>query len=348
MLVSLCVVAYNEEEYLPNLFNDFYSQTYDHSLIELVLVDSMSTDKTREIMQEFKNRNNSFKDIKIIENPKKKQAPGWNEAIKTFTGDVIIRVDAHASIPAEFVEKNIKCLESGEKISGGQRPNIIDGDSSWKKTLLIAESSMFGSSVAPYRRSSEKKTYVKSMFHAAYRREVFEKVGGFNENLGRTEDNELHYRMRKLGYRLCFNQDIISYQHTRNSLKKMMKQKYSNGYWIGLTSGISMGCLSIYHFIPLVFVLGIISTTALAVLAYSIFAKIMWGSYIIVSLFMAILSIKKEKFNITLLSLPILFFLLHISYGAGTLWGLIKMPSWKKRYKESESINQVRETLNNM
>ncbi len=78
---------------------------------------------------------------------------------------------------------------------------------------------------------------MKSMFHAAYRRKVFETIGGFDERLARTEDNEIHYRMRKAGFKLCFDPEIISYQHIRPDLGKMLKQKYANGYWIGLTTG---------------------------------------------------------------------------------------------------------------
>ena len=118
---------------------------------------------------------------------------------------------------------------------------------------------MFGSSIASYR-NNPGKTYVKSLFHAAYRREVFEKVGFFNEELVRTEDNEIHYRMRKAGYKLCFDPDIISYQYTRSSLKAMLKQKYANGYWIGKTSKVCPKCLSIYHFVPFAFVSAIIAS----------------------------------------------------------------------------------------
>ena len=94
---------------------------------------------------------------------------------------------------------------------------------------------MFGSSIASYRREG-KKSYVKSVFHGAYRRKVFEDVGGFNEALGRTEDNELHYRIRRKGYKICFHPGIHSRQHVRSSLKEMVRQKYSNGYWIGRLS----------------------------------------------------------------------------------------------------------------
>ena len=86
-----------------------------------------------------------------------------------------------------------------------------------------------------------------------------------NEALARTEDNEIHYRMRKAGFKLRFCPDIISYQHTRSSLPKMLKQKYANGYWIGKTSKVCPGCLSIYHFVPWAFVMAIIVTTVASV-----------------------------------------------------------------------------------
>ena len=264
MLVSFIIVAYNEENTLNKVFSDIKSQDYPHKLIEVILVDGMSTDNTKKIMREFSEEKHDFKRIVIKENPKKTLPCGWNVALKESKGDLIMRVDAHSTIPRDFISKNVECINSGEKICGGYRPNIIDEETSWKNTLLIAETSMFGSSIAPYRRNRGK-SYVKSVFHGAYSREIFEKVGYYNELLDRTEDNEMHYRMRKAGYRICFNPNIISYQHTRNSLKKMINQKYSNGYWIGLTMGINPKCFSIYHFIPLMFILAIIFTTILMI-----------------------------------------------------------------------------------
>ena len=200
-----------------------------------------------------------FRRVVVLDNPKKTLPSGWNVALREYKGDAIIKVDAHAVIPEDFVSKNVRVLETGEYICGGQRPNIIDKPTPFKETLLLAESSMFGSSIASYR-NNPGKTYVKSLFHAAYRREVFEKVGFFNEELVRTEDNEIHYRMRKAGYKLCFDPDIISYQYTRSSLKAMLKQKYANGYWIGKTSKVCPKCLSIYHFVPFAFVSAIIAS----------------------------------------------------------------------------------------
>ena len=127
------------------------------------LIDSMSTDSTKEIMERFQQQMTDFKNVQVLKNPGKKQASGWNVAINNFSGDVMITCRCTCSIPPEFVRKNVEILESGEMVSGGPRPNMIDESTPWKETLLLAEQSMFGSSMASYRRS-QKKQYVKSLF----------------------------------------------------------------------------------------------------------------------------------------------------------------------------------------
>lgn len=345
MIASICVVAYNEHEHLPRLFKDICSQSYPHLLMQIVLINSVSTDNTRQLMEKFKNDNTDFYSVTIIENQKKNQAAGWNIAIENAIGDVIIRIDAHTSIPFDFVEKNIKCMEYGEFVSGGPRPSIIDDVTLWRKTLLLSENSMFGSSIAPFRRNT-KKTYVKTIFHAAYRREVFQKVGGFNENLGRTEDNEMHYRIIKAGYNLCFDSNIISYQVARSSLIKLIEQKYGNGYWIGLTVGVCPKCLSLYHFVPFSFILGIIVTTVLAILGFPLLAECMWSIYWMLAVLMAFMSAQKERKNPTMFALPLLFFALHVGYGIGTLCGLAKMPFLHNRLRNCTAIERIKCSMN--
>lgn len=329
LTVSLCVVAYNEEKYLPNLLEDFKKQDYPLDLIEVVLIDSLSNDETKQIMNEFKEVGFGFRNIQVLDNPGKKQSCGWNVAIDNYTSDIIVRIDAHSSVTENFVSENVKLHEKGEYVTGGPRPCIIEKTSSWKETLLMAEESMFGSSIASYRRRSDDDVnYVNSLFHGAYRREVFDKVGHFNEELGRTEDNEIHYRIRQAGYKICYSQKILSYQYARSSLKKMVKQKYGNGYWIALTLKACPQCLSVFHFVPLVFVLAIIITTIMSICGFNLFTKMLWIAYIAVALLMSILAVIKVKKNLYQLLLPFIFFVLHFSYGIGSLVGLIKMPFW--------------------
>lgn len=329
MTVSICMIALNEGAVLNGLFRDIAMQDYPHDKIEVVFVDSNSTDNTREMMEDFKNSHYGFSDVKIVINSGKNQASAWNEALRVATGDIIIRVDAHASIPRQFVSRNVARISEGEDITGGGRPNIVAGVSPWKLTLLAAEESLFGSSIASYRRQPVKKEYQESMFHAAYRREVFAKVGGFNESLGRTEDNEMHYRIRKNGYKLCCCPDIISYQMTRNNLKDMIRQKYGNGKWIGLTLGVCRQCLSYFHFVPFLFVLAIIGSIIFALCGIPIFLIVLGIVYGMFDIVNTVTCFIVRKVHPQFLLLPLLFPLLHIIYGIGTIAGLVKLPFWK-------------------
>ena len=335
------MIAYNEAEALDGVLRDFQLQDYPHELIEIVLVDSMSTDATGAKMERFKNTDYGFRNVAVVQCAKKNQAFSWNAALMTATGDVIIRVDAHARIPRNFVSRNVYNLSQGEDVGGGGRPNITSDVSSWKLTLLAAEDSLFGSSVASYRRPATQKEYLDSLFHAAYRREVIQKVGGFNENLGRTEDNEFHYRIRKAGYKLCCCPDIISYQHSRNNLKDMIRQKYSNGRWIGLTLSECPGCLSYFHFAPFAFVMMIILCSIIAALGFPILLYtllIVYGMFDIVN---AVGCFTMKNLQPQFALLPIIFPILHVSYGIGTIVGLIQIPFWQKKIKNSHAKEHI-------
>jgi GT2 family glycosyltransferase len=320
LTISIVVVAYNEEKNLPQVFLDLKAQTYPPSLIDILFVDSASRDATKALMTEFGNQKHGFNRVVVLDNPKKILPCGWNIALKEVQTTIVLRIDAHATFPPDFIQNNIECLEKGESICGGYRPNIIDTDTRWKHLLLAAEASLFGSSPADYRRNGNKR-YVKSIFHGAYRKSVFDKVGLYDERLARTEDNDMHYRMRKAGYAICFDPQIISYEHTRNSLGKMMRQKYLNGKWVGITLWIQPFCFSVFHFVPLVFVcmLCILGLLCLYNALYFILLVCLYGAFTLV---MSLVSAISSKQWIGFLVFPVLFFLLHVSYGIGTLVGL--------------------------
>ena len=330
MTVSVCVVAYNEEQFLSKLLRDLECQTYPHELMEIVLVDGISVDETKRIMLDFAKNNTSFYNVQVLDNPQRIQAAGWNVAITNAQSDVIIRIDAHAHIPPDFTEKNMMLQENGEYVTGGVRPCLIENPTPWRETLLEVENSMFGSSISKGRKNT-KCCYVKSMFHAAYKREVFDKAGIFNPKLLRTEDNEMHYRIRKAGYKLYCDPTIVSYQYARSNLKAMVKQKYGNGYWIGLTLGVCPKCISLFHLVPAAFVFGIIFTTLLLLFSIWQVSALMWGAYFIFVLMGTISTIVNGKANCWTFLMPILFFIMHISYGIGTLVGIVKIPFSRKR-----------------
>ncbi len=341
MTVSLCVIAYNEESLIRGLLDDIANQDYPHDLTEIIFVDNGSTDTTPVLLSSFGRINSDFLRVHICTQEKSNQAHGWNTALCNAYGDVIIRIDAHARIPSDYVSKCVKEIESGEDIVGGGRPCISQQNSDWDNTLLAAEECMFGSSIMGYRREQKEKTYLKSLFHAAYRRSVFSRVGGFNETLGRTEDNEIHYRMRTVGYKFACCPGITSNQYIRGSLKGMMKQKYSNGFWIGLTLFVCPKCLSILHFAPFALVLGLLIGTIAAMKGSAVLLSALLVLYLLFDIAIGISALNHGGYNKKKPFLFLIFPLLHISYGIGTLFGIVCGIPWKKTHSQ----RQAKETI---
>ncbi len=176
MIVSFIVVAYNAEKVLKDCLKSLNEQTYPHKRIEIILVDSNSSDNTKTIMSNFKDEfEDKYKRIIILDNPKRTLPCGWNVALKNVTGDVILRVDAHTKYPKDFIQKNVAEIENGEDIVGGQCISITKDNTQWEKTLLIAEESIFGCGIAAFRRKKQKE-YVNTLAFAMYRKSVFDKV----------------------------------------------------------------------------------------------------------------------------------------------------------------------------
>ena len=321
--VTLGIIAFNEQLYLPALLDDLLKQTYDKSLIEVILVDGESNDATWHIMCQFQEKNQClFSAIKTLKNIKRIQPVGWNIVIDNSTCDIILRIDAHARIPVDFVEKNVDVINSGEYVCGGPRENIIDNNSNWAKMLLDAEQSLFGSGIASYRNDTSERKYVKSVFHGAYRKEVFDSVGRFNESLIRTEDNELHYRIISSGYKICYDPSIRSFYQTRNTFKRMLKQKYQNGYWIGKTLFICPKCISLFHLVPLLFVMALVLSIIIDLLGFPvllILLAIAYGLFVLINATICLIK-SKNPYDIVL---PFVFFSMHICYGIGTIVGII-------------------------
>ena len=329
MKVSIIITARNEEKYLPMLFEDILNQTFPLQNIEVVLMDSNSTDNTRLVMEEFK-KNNETLSVQIVTNERQIQAAGFNEGVKHATGDVVLKIDAHSRIPADFVQKNVDEILAGAYVCGGNRPTVVDSADDFSKTLHIVEESALGSSIANYRKSDVKRK-VNSIFHGMYRKEVFDKVGLADERLLRTEDNEFHYRVRKAGYDIIFNPEIESYQYIRPTFTKMIQQKFANGYWIGLTSHVCRDCLSLFHFGPGVFVSTLLVLMMLTPISFAPLLTLV-ALYLLAVLGLSVFEISKQKYNHTLLLIPFIMIAVHFAYGIGTIKGWIFGFEFKKEY----------------
>ena len=324
MLVTFIIVAYNAEKVIESCLTSLKNQNYPHEEIEVILVDSSSTDNTKQLMMQFQEKaKEEYNRVLVLDNPKRTLPCGWNVALKEAKGEVVVRVDAHTIYPEDFIQKNVKEIEKGEDIVGGQCISITKNDTKWEKVLLSAEESIFGCGIADFRRKKERK-YVSTLAFAMYRKKVFDEVGPYNENLARTEDNEMHYRMKKVGYRFLLSPDIVTYRYARNTLKDMIKQKYNNGKWIGITIRYCPRCFSIYHFVPLFFILAILGSIVFTIFNIPYFLIALLGAYGIFNLCNIVILVYNKQFTISHLFIPIVLFLLHVSYGIGTLVGIFK------------------------
>ncbi len=323
--ISFVVIALNAEGTLDALFDCLKKQSYPHDCIEVVLVDGVSSDQTKEKMIAFRDSNQDFKRVIVLDNPKKTLPCGWNVALDIISGDAVLRVDAHTIFPNDFIQLMVRDLNEGENICGGKVVSIPAEKTKWSITLNEAENSMFGGSFAAFRHS-ETAQYVSTAAFAMYRKEVFDKVGSYNEQLTRTEDNEMHYRMRRAGYKFYYNPEIVSYRETRSSFTKLLKQKYLNGYWIGRTMGVEPRCFSLYHFVPCAFVLAIIITAILAIVGIEWPAVVLWCAYGMADFVMTVATIVGSKDrNIDFFCLPFMFLMLHSWYGVGTIVGVFSL-----------------------
>ena len=325
-LVSIGIIAFNEEHMLGKLLDDVVAQDFPHEQIEIILVDSASTDGTKALMNRFARSNSApnrgFASVRVLDNSKRIIPSGWNVALGAFSGDAFMRIDAHARIPSDFVSSNVAVLNEGEYVCGGPRPTIADPDTPWTQTLLAAEESAFGSSVADYRKDTEKQ-YVSAVFLPAFRREVVETIGLYDERLERTEDNDYCYRIREAGYKIRFDSRIRSSQIARNSFSRMIKQKFGNGYWVGKTLLIQPKCLRVYHFAPLAFVIGAASMLLVGVLAsWWPFLACTAAYTLICATLTASTIINSAKRCAHMLALPVVYAGIHFAYGTGTIAGI--------------------------
>ncbi len=334
IVISFIIVVRNGAFVLPALLNDFLAQDFPREKMELLLVEGGSTDGTLDIIKSFIHQHASI-NVRMLNNPAKILSSGWNTALHDSRGTIILRVDAHARIPFDFIRKNVEIILQGESICGGYL-EAVKPDQAWPKLLYYADASRFGGSAASFRNPGEAR-YVDTVAYAAYRKDVFAKVGGFDERLVRNQDNEIHYRMKKSGYKFFFNPAIHSYYKGRRLLVSLLKQKFNNGLWVGKILGIAPRCFRLRHLVPMLFVIGMLLVMLLPLLQESRVAYFpafsLIAVYFSLATYFSYIPFKSEKGSgrLMMVFLPFVFFLMHTAYGMGTIIGIAEMPFWVRR-----------------
>lgn len=325
--VSVIIPCRNEKKFIEKCLNSIITNDYPPKKIEILVVDGMSDDKTREIIKIFTKK---YSFIKLLDNPKKIVPTAMNIGLKSAQGNVIIRIDAHSWITQNFIIKNIECLRKTKAdCVGGPIKSL--SDTFMGKAISLAMSSLFGVGNARFR-YSQKSGYVDTLAFSAYRREVFDKIGLFDEEFIRNQDDELNFRLIKNNGKIFMSPEIKSFYYVRSTLFKLWRQYFQYGYFKVKLIQKNKAFPSLRCLVPAIFICSLIISGILGLF----FLFFLWvffgilGCYLIFILIGSlILSLKNNLKYFSIL--PVIFIILHFRYGFGFLKGLIDFVIFKKK-----------------
>ncbi len=319
-LISVIVPVYNEEKYIRSCIESMLAQDYPKDAMEWFFVDGMSTDHTRDILSEYQSQYPSL--IRTLSNPNKTVPYAMNLAIKQSTGAYIIRLDAHAEYANDYFSKCVEVLkETGADNVGGVLQTKSRTDMG--RTIAKMLSSKFGVGDSQFR-TNGKDSYVDTVPFGAFRREIFEKVGLYDERLTRNQDSELNYRIIHSGGKIFLSNKIRLSYYCRDTVHGIIKMALLNGKWNIITSKLCPGSMRPRHFIPCLFVLSLIIMPILC-LFWKWFA-LLFGIEMLAYLGLDLIASVKSASSIKeFFRLLCLFPAFHICYGWGSLTGIAKV-----------------------
>ncbi|NLG97953.1 MAG: glycosyltransferase family 2 protein [Chloroflexi bacterium] len=341
-LVSIIVPCYNEQATIRLLLDAIRCQTMPNSDMEVIIADGLSTDRTRDIIAEYQSEHPDLA-ICLVDNPRRIIPAALNCALRAARGEYIIRLDAH-SVPAQdYVERCVESLKMarGENVGGvwDIRPQ---GSGLVQQAIAIAAAHPFGAGDARYRYTSES-GYVDTVPFGAFRREVFEQFGYFDETLLSNEDYEYNARLRQAGGRIWLDPKIRSTYFARSSLGALAKQYWRYGYWKRRMLQQYPKTLRWRQALPPVFVLSLLVLAIAGIAAGGAWVGALVRLLFVVELcayflVLAAGSIKPAQrhndFRLVL-AVPVAIATMHFSWGAGFLWSALTAPFWKIKSSKS-------------
>jgi len=324
ILVSVICPIYNEEKYMAACIESILEQDFPKEKLEFMLIDGMSTDKTREIIKHY-TATHSF--IRLIDNPDKVAPVALNMGIKNATGNIIIRIDGHSSFPKNYISALVKYLiDLNADNVGGLWKTLPAKDTLICNAIAIASGNKFGVGNSLHKVGCKQVIQTDTVPFGCFRREVFDQIGFFDENLLRTEDDEFNARLTAHGGKIFLIPDIIINYYARDTFNKMCKMYYQYGLYKPLVMKKLGKPATIRQFFPMLFVLYLFFGLGL-----SFFSKIIMIVYLSIMLVYWVLGlmigIKEAKLNKKaglIYLLPLTFFMIHLSYGWGYIVGIYK------------------------
>ena len=259
--VSILIPIRNESAYIQRCLQAVLAQGYPTELMEILIADGMSTDNTRLILQKIQSEQPH---IKLIDNPPGIVPTGLNSLISQAKGEVLIRVDGHCVIEPDYISNSTRHLKNDNVMGWAAMRSI--GEDFTSEVIALAMSSKFGVGNSSFRTETGQTKLADTVPFPAYTRAIIEKVGLYDEELVRNQDDEYNYRIREAGGKILLAQDVRSTYYSRGSLSKLWKQYFGYGFWKVRVLQKHPRQMSLRQFIPPLFVLGLLFSLLIAVL----------------------------------------------------------------------------------
>jgi len=349
IFVTIIMPIRNEAAFIDRSLSAVLNQDYPPDRLEVFVVDGMSEDETREIIKRVISEGRRRKvdhtsekpgtsnlisgaedgqglQIILLDNPSQIVPTALNIALRHARGQVIIRVDGHCQIHPDYVKRCVEALErTGADCVGG--PMVTVGETWVAKAIGVAQSSFFGVGGVAFRTGRRQGTYVDTLAFGAYRRQVFDRIGGFDEELVHNQDDEFNFRLIQAGGKIWLDPSIRSVYYSRGSLRGLWQQYFQYGlYKVRLIQ--KRGAVpSLRHLVPAGFVLAFAFSIILAIItSQPLWSLSIIGPYWLANMTASFWAARKDWATLPLL--PVTFVILHASYGLGFLWGFWR---WRKK-----------------
>lgn len=298
--VSIIIPCHNEGKYIKDCLTSVLKQTYEN-IADIFVVDGRSDDDTKKIAEEF------YPKVSVLDNEKKIFASACNIGIKKSKGDVIIILGCHAFYPPDYLKNCVECLDQYDADNaGGQITPVLKRKKIIADAIALSLSSFFGTG----KRKIKMPESTDTVFGGCYKKEVFKKIGLFNENLLKSSDMELNMRLLKNGGKIIKSPKIVAFYYSDETLQDFFMHNIKDGIWAIMPFKITGKALKLRHYLPLFMIL-MFPVIILPYLAIAIFFS---GK------------IAVEQKNIAYLFLmPIVFLIRHAGYGLGSAMGLFKI-----------------------
>lgn len=317
--VSVIVPMRNERRYIERCLRSLIEQDYPRQRFEVIVVDGHSTDGSRELVESLRDQ---LPNLRLLENRGRHTARGLNIALAFARGEVIARVDAHASVAPDYLRRSVEALRlTGADVVGG--PLTTRGDGPVGETVALALSSPFGVGNAVFR-YSQREQWTDTVAFPAYRRDVFDRMGPFEEIEG-GEDDEFHYRLRDAGGQILLTPSIRPTYFARSSFWELARQYFGYGQAKVVVLSRHPRRTRLRQLVPSAFVLALLTSIVLSAFGglFVLPLAAIGGAYLAASLVASFVLARRHGWR-HLVRLPFAFLCMHLSYGTGFLVGLLR------------------------